>query len=93
LAVDPNELNNLSGRPEVAEVERELAAEVRRRWDSEALKKEVVQSQRRHLFLNAALSMGTQTPWDFRPIVDASKQYYRGQCPYDEYFERQDLKG
>jgi choline-sulfatase len=93
LAVDPKELNNLSGRPEVAEVERELAAEVQRRWDSEALKKEVVQSQRRHLFLNAALSMGTQAPWDFRPIVDASKQYYRGQCPYDEYFERQDIKG
>ena len=78
LEADPNELDNLAGRADVADVEASFVEEVARRWNSKEITREVIASQRRRLFLNETLSMGRVRSWDFQPWTDASRQYYRG---------------
>jgi choline-sulfatase len=77
LAHDPLERDNLAGRPEHGEAERDLAAQVAARWDFAALRRRVVLNQRRRRLAFAALGQGRHTPWDFQPATDASKQYAR----------------
>ena len=56
---------------------REFRAEVAQRWDLSALHAEVIASQRRRHLVYDALRAGRQTPWDFQPLRDASRQYVR----------------
>ena len=51
---DPLELENLVGRPEVAEVEVELGREILVDWDAEAINSACVQSQKDRLFIQEA---------------------------------------
>ncbi len=74
---DPNELNNLAGRPEFQELRREFYAELLQHWDKEALHKQVVDSQHRRRLVYRALRSGRHTPWDFQPYQDASQKYMR----------------
>jgi choline-sulfatase len=79
LDADRLELDNLAGDPAHAAVVEEMGAEVRRRWDLEALDAEVRESQRRRRLVAAGLRHGAQTPWDHQPFVDASVQWVRGE--------------
>ena len=65
LAADPLELNNLAGRAEQAALEAAFAAEVARKWDSEAIRRQVIDSQRRRLLIHEALLQGRVQPWDY----------------------------
>lgn len=65
----------LLGQPHIRDVGRDLAAEFTRRWYSEALRAEVLKSQRRHLFIQQALMVGRRRAWDFEPSVDTSYCY------------------
>ncbi len=78
LAADPQELVNLAGQSELAEIESRLAAEVATRWDARAIARAVRDSQRRRLLVNRALATGRQTAWDYQPQFDAARAYYRG---------------
>src|SRR5450631_970984 len=77
LIEDPDELRNLATAASHAARVREFRAEVGRRWDLKALHTEVIASQRRRHFVYDALRAGRQTPWDFQPLRDASRQYVR----------------
>ncbi len=77
LESDPRELANLAGRPEAADLERDLAEQVRTRWDLAELKRRVIVDQRRRRLAFEALSQGRHQPWDFQPFTDASKLYAR----------------
>jgi choline-sulfatase len=77
LDADPEERENLAASPAHEDVRRRLRAEVERRWDFDALRLEVTQSQRARLMLFEALKRGTHFPWDFQPLRDASEQYTR----------------
>jgi choline-sulfatase len=77
LGIDPNELNNLAGRPEFQELRREFYTELLQRWDKEAIHKQVLDSQHRRRLVYRALRSGRQTPWDFQPFQDASQKYMR----------------
>src|SRR5262249_20241463 len=77
LAADPLELNNLAGSPDHAALADAFAAEVARRWDSGAIRRQVIDSQRRRLLIHEALLQGRLQPWDYQPAVNASQQYYR----------------
>ncbi len=77
VAADPDELSNLAGRPEAAEIERAFADEVAARWDLEALKRDVILNQRRRRLVFEAQKRGRHTPWDFQPSFDAARQYVR----------------
>lgn len=84
LGADPNELENLADQPEYEEVRRAFHAEVLERWDSQALRQRVIESQRRRRLVDRALMAGQYTPWDFQPYRDASKQYMRNHLDLNE---------
>jgi choline-sulfatase len=77
LASDPWQLENLAGRSDHAEAERALAAAAAARWDPAEIRRQVILSQRRRLFVFPALRQGRVTAWDFQPHRDASRQYNR----------------
>jgi len=78
LERDPDELVNLAARPERAEVEKALHDEVMARWDYDALERDILESQRRRLFVQESLLQGQWSSWDYQPVSDASRQYVRG---------------
>ena len=77
LAADPLELNNLADLPSHTTVSEAFAAEAAGKWDSEAIRRQVIDSQRRRMTIHAALREGRVSPWDYAPAVDASRQYFR----------------
>ena len=77
LSTDPDEIENLAERPEWSVTARSLAEEVAARWDSEALRRQVLDSQRSRQLLNAAMEAGAGEAWDFNPHRDASNEYVR----------------
>jgi choline-sulfatase len=78
LEADPLELENLAALPEHRATVERLRDEVARRWDLDALTRDVLASQRRRLFLQEALARGTQAPWDYVPPDGSSSRYVRG---------------
>ena len=84
LGPDPLELDNLAAR---AEAPPELASfrdEAARRWDFGALRRTVVDSQRRRRLVAGALRLGAPRAWDFQPARDASQQYMRNHMKLDD---------
>jgi choline-sulfatase len=78
LAEDPRELFNLAEKQAHAEVHRALGEEVAARWDLRDLERRVIESQRERRIVAEALATGRPTSWDFRPRLDASGRYVRG---------------
>ncbi len=83
VLADPDERRNLAGLPEAAARVGALRAEVARRWDMAALREAVLASQRRRLFVAAALRQGRRSSWDWQPPRDASQQYVRSHMPLE----------
>lgn len=77
LARDPNEWVNLAGDPAYASVETALREHTLAGWDGVALERRIVESQHTRQFVKRALKTGTNFPWDFQPLVDATKVYSR----------------
>jgi choline-sulfatase len=74
---DPLELVNLAGDAAHESVLGELRSEVARRWDLDAIDREVRASQQARLTVFEALQTGAIYPWDFQPSRVAAKQYTR----------------
>ena len=82
---DPDQLFDLEADPlelvNRAEEERRLVRELRevvgRRWDLEAIERDVRASQQARLSVFRALQLGVPFPWDFQPSRPASQQYTR----------------
>ena len=83
LVADPDERSNLVDFPAQAELRSHFRDEVSRRWDLPALDRAVRESQRRRHLVAAALAVGTQTPWDYQPRRDASREYIRNHLELD----------
>ncbi|MFI5019617.1 MAG: sulfatase-like hydrolase/transferase, partial [Dongiales bacterium] len=77
LSKDPRELHNLAGGTATAAIEAHFAEELAGKWDAEAIRHRVLDSQRGRRVVHEALMMGRIAPWDFQPRVDAAKEYYR----------------
>ena len=77
LEADPDEKVNLAGDPDHAAISEEFAAEVRNRWDSEEIRKNVILTQKQRRAVHAAMEQGLLTPWDYNPPRDASQEYVR----------------
>jgi len=83
LAADPRELNNVASDPAHAQITADFRAEVRQRWDLDALHREVLASQRRRRFHYAATTQGRIQSWDWQPFNDASQRYMRNHIELD----------
>jgi len=81
LRRDPEERDNLAGTAKGKVAEAELATLVAKHWDAAALKREMVDSARRRLFLHETRMAMDAPAWDFQPRVDATRQYVRGGGP------------
>ena len=77
LASDPLERADLAGRAEHAGECAALVADANARWDLDALRDAVLDSQRRRRVVHAALTTGRIAPWDYAPTVDAAGSYWR----------------
>jgi choline-sulfatase len=88
LEDDPDELHNLAYQPEYDALRRRFFEEVRARWDPEAIRRQVLASQRRRRFVARSLATGQPTPLDFQPAWDASQQYMRNHMELDDLERR-----
>jgi choline-sulfatase len=84
VVADPLERSNLVGVPEHADRAAAFAAEVGARWDSTALREQVVASQRSRRVLHAAMSKGPLVSWDHLPINDVAHRYVRNHQDWAE---------
>ena len=78
LKKDPQELDNVAEDPAYADTASDLQREVDNRWDYDRLERDILQSQKRRLFVQQALLKGKWTGWDHQPFVDATRAYVRG---------------
>ncbi len=79
LQSDPDELEDLAGRPRVSEIEGRLHARALAGWDPDATHRRILASQRRRSFLaRVAERSGRYPNWSYQPYVDASQRYVRG---------------
>jgi choline-sulfatase len=83
LHADPQELSNLASDPAYAETVAAFLAEIHRRWNLDALHREVLASQRRRRFHYAATTQGHIRSWDWQPFSDASQRYMRNHIELD----------
>ena len=77
LEADPDEMNNLAEDPAHTEVAAAFSAEVASRWDSTAIRQQVIASQRQRRAVHAAMGAGKLVSWDYNPPRDASQEYVR----------------
>ncbi|NNF64009.1 MAG: choline-sulfatase [Acidimicrobiia bacterium] len=83
LASDPDETRNLAEDPAHADLSAEFAAEVAAKWDSEAIREQVLSSQRARRTLHAAMT-GSGVSWDYQPVRDAANEYVRNHMDWAE---------
>ncbi|MEZ5934033.1 MAG: choline-sulfatase [Alphaproteobacteria bacterium] len=74
---DPDELTNLAADPEHNDMAQAFADEVGQRWDSGAIRKDVIATQKKRRAVYEAMQDGTLTSWDFQPKRDAANEYVR----------------
>ncbi|WP_419929154.1 choline-sulfatase [Candidatus Poriferisocius sp.] len=84
IDTDPQEQTNLADDPAHAELAAEFAAEVAQRWDSDAIRDQVLASQRSRRLLHAATGNGGGISWDYSPAQDAANQYVRDHMDWAE---------
>ncbi len=77
LQADPEERINLADDPKLAKIAGEFAAEVRVRWDSAAIRHDVIATQKQRRAVYAAMQQGPLTSWDYNPPRDAAQEYVR----------------
>jgi choline-sulfatase len=88
LEADPDELDNVAARPEYDALRRRFFEEMRARWDPDAIRRQVLASQRRRRLVARSLATGQPSPWDFQPFRDASQQYMRNHMELDDLERR-----
>ncbi|WP_036230410.1 choline-sulfatase [Marinobacterium jannaschii] len=88
LKQDPQERNNLAEDPGHAELLASLREEAAQRWDSDAITREVIISQKRRRMIAAAHKQGIEPKWDHQPIFDASRMYMRNNIDLDDLEKR-----
>jgi choline-sulfatase len=69
LEQDPDELDNLAEQSAYADRVRAFEAEVRERWDPQALYQAIVASQRTRRVAWEALAHGRKAPWEWNPAL------------------------
>ena len=77
LSDDPHERANLATDPACADIVAGFANEVAERWDSAALRDDVIASQTARRVVHSAMQAGQRTDWDYTPPRNAAQEYVR----------------
>ena len=85
LEADPDERDNLAGKPALAQTQTELAGAVEATWDVDALRSRVLLSQRRRRLVQAAHGRGRAPTWDHAGEDPLLRSCYRGAGSYDDW--------
>ncbi len=88
LEADPMELENRAADPAHAGTARAFVDEVAARWDSAAIRENVIATQRQRRAVHAAMEAGLWTSWDYTPPRDASTEYVRNTVSWDDVLHR-----
>jgi choline-sulfatase len=83
VATDPLERRNLAAEIGYAARIESLRQECARRWNMDAIRSAVLESQRRRRYLNGILR-AQNVSWDYQPARDARNQYIRNTVPIFE---------
>ncbi len=83
VAADPLETINLATDPAYASQCEAFVAEATTRWDSEAIRADVIASQRARFTLLEGMAKGAPEHWDYNPPRDASQQYVRNHMDWE----------
>ena len=81
---DPLERTNLADDPRCAALADDFAAETAQRWDGDAIRQQVLYSQRSRRVLHAAVESGGTPSWDYNPARDPANQYVRNHMDWAE---------
>lgn len=68
---------NRASDPDYRERAANFAEEVARRWDGEALRQNVIATQRARRALHRAMEVVPREGWDYAPRRDATQEYVR----------------
>ena len=74
---DPEELMDLIGDPKYVGIVEGFEKEVQERWDSEAIRKNVIATQKQRRGIHAAMEAGVFQSWDYNPPRDAANEFIR----------------
>jgi choline-sulfatase len=77
LINDPDELKNLVEDSEYKEIAQSFKNEIKSRWDSEAIRRNVIATQKQRRGIHAAMEAGILHSWDYNPPRDASNEFVR----------------
>lgn len=84
LSADPGERVNRALDPAYAGRAAMFAAEVAERWDGDALRADVIATQKSRRALYAAMEAGAGETWDYNPPRDASHEYVRNHMDWTQ---------
>ncbi|MDO6564192.1 choline-sulfatase [Amphritea sp. 1_MG-2023] len=88
LKDDPQERINLAEGAEHTELLNAFRTEANERWNSDAITRDVIISQKRRRMIAAAHKQGKEPKWDHQPIFDASTMYMRNNIDLDDLEKR-----
>jgi arylsulfatase A-like enzyme len=90
LRDDPLEVTNLatSADPATKAVFESFEREAAAKWDSKSIAADVLATQRRRRFVNAALKVGEWTKWDYEVPENSQDKYIRSHMDLDDLERR-----
>jgi len=77
LREDPQEWNNLAGQADIDQIERRLHNLILSNFDPDAIEQDVEDSIARRRVIRTAMKTTGLPKWDYQPVFDAAKQYWR----------------
>lgn len=88
LEADPEERNDLANSAEHTEILQAFVVEAEDRWNSDAIRSDVLRSQAMRRIVQPALETGYMTSWDYAPHRDAAQEFVRNTVSWDDVLHR-----
>lgn len=77
LLQDPDEIVNLAGNPQHAQIETELLSLIKANWSKDELKAQIEHSARQRMFIQRTRLAADFPAWDHEPRPDVTQQFVR----------------